>query len=179
MNHTEPLNQPFWFSPNAPLLHPQGSFQLYQYKGPCHCPGQNPPAHSSSGMFQDRDLQTQHISTSHFWERNMSDINSPLRKEFMGLPWWSRGKESICQRRGQGLCIWPGKIPHAEGRLSPCPNCWSSHTLKLVLCSGRSHRNEKPAPQRAAPLTATREACVRQRRPSEAKKKERKGIRCH
>ena len=36
-----------------------------------------------------------------------------------GLPWWSSGWESDCQRKGQGCDPWSGRIPHAAEQLSP------------------------------------------------------------
>ena len=37
-----------------------------------------------------------------------------------------------------GLIPWPGKIPRAAEQISP-------HALECMLCSKRSHCNEKPA----------------------------------
>ena len=36
----------------------------------------------------------------------------------LGLPWWCRGCESACQRRGHGSDPWSGKISHAVEELS-------------------------------------------------------------
>ena len=66
-----------------------------------------------------------------------------------GLPWWSSGKESICQRRGHWFHRWPGKSPRAARQRSPCTT-----TAEPVLHRKRSHRSENPS-------TATREqACL-------------------
>ena len=59
-----------------------------------------------------------------------------------GLPWWSRGYESACQRRGRGFDPWPGKIPHTSEQLSPCATATEAHALEPTLCNKRSHGNE-------------------------------------
>ena len=39
----------------------------------------------------------------------------------LGIPWWSRGKESTLHCRGHGFDPGQGtKIPHATGQLSLC-----------------------------------------------------------
>ena len=55
-------------------------------------------------------------------------------------------------------CKFLQKGPSGRSRPTFCvlfPCCF---WLCRTACSGRSHRHEKPAPQRAAPLTATRES---------------------
>ena len=37
----------------------------------------------------------------------------------LGFPWWFRGKESMCQCRGQGFNPCSGTIPYAAEQLSP------------------------------------------------------------
>ena len=46
----------------------------------------------------------------------------------MGLPWWLRGKESICQCRIYGFDSWVGKIPWRK-KWQPTP----------VFLPGKSH----------------------------------------
>ena len=38
----------------------------------------------------------------------------------VGLPRWSGGKGSACQRGGHRFDPWSRKIPHAAERMSPC-----------------------------------------------------------
>ena len=38
-----------------------------------------------------------------------------------GRPWWSNGRESVCQCRGHRFDPWSGKFPHAVGQPSLCP----------------------------------------------------------
>ena len=58
-----------------------------------------------------------------------------------GLPWWSSGWESICQRRGHGFDPWSRKIPHASGQLGPCVTMTAT-TEAWVLKSPHSEQEE-------------------------------------
>ena len=42
------------------------------------------------------------------WER---DENAQQKQGSLGLPWWSGGKESAGQYKGDGFDPWSGKIP--------------------------------------------------------------------
>ena len=98
-----------------------------------------------------------------------------------GLPWWLSGKESSCQCKRHTFNPWSGKIPHAEGQLSPgfttvepvsC-NCWRPHALEPVLRNKRSHGYEKPMHrnEEEPPLATTREILCFNKRASTARKK--------
>ena len=56
---------------------------------------------------------------------------------YMVLPWWSSGTESVCQGRGHGFDPWSRKIPPAAGQLSPCG------TLEPMLHNKRSRHSDK------------------------------------
>ena len=43
-----------------------------------------------------------------------------LRRNWVELPWWLRGKEPSCQCRTHGFDPWSGKIPLAVEQLSLC-----------------------------------------------------------
>ena len=93
----------------------------------------------------------------------------------LGLPWWSGGQESTCQRGGHGIDAWPGKIPHAAEQLTPCTTTsepfalvHASHTYWSRTTEGhvprahahkRNHCNEKPMhrSEEQPLLTANRE----------------------
>ena len=57
-----------------------------------------------------------HIVYMHIPNQNYKLIRNPI----WGLPRWSSSWESACQCRRQGFSSCSGKIPHAEGQLSPC-----------------------------------------------------------
>ena len=75
----------------------------------------------------------------------------------MGLPWWSSGKESAWQYRGQGFNPWSGKIPHTSGQLSLCVT-----TTELTCLRVRALQREATAVRsphttaRETPCTATK-----------------------
>ena len=81
-----------------------------------------------------------------------------------GLPWWSAGKESACQRRGHGSDPWSGKTPRAAEQLSPCtattvPPCAPSpgSTRKAAAVRSPSSASRKQTPRaatRGSPHTA-------------------------
>ena len=50
------------------------------------------------------------------------------------------------------------KIPHAAEQLNPCATNTEPACLEPVLCSKRSHRNEKPSATRESPRTAMEDA---------------------
>ena len=56
----------------------------------------------------------------------------------LGLPWWSRGEEFVCQCRGHGFNPWSGKIPYGTGQISLCIVTLSPHALEPV------HRDSEP-----------------------------------
>ena len=105
-----------------------------------------------------------------------------------GPSWWLSGKESACQCRRHRFDPWSRKSPHVSEQLSPCASTielvlwslgaitteltclsyWKLCTLELVLCSKRSHHNEKPLHHNE---NATREKPTRQRRPDTAENK--------
>ena len=62
-----------------------------------------------------------------------------FRVNVLGLPWWSRSLESVCQCRGHGFNPWSRKIPHAAGQLSPCAT-----TTDPVCSRARVLQQEKP-----------------------------------
>ena len=88
----------------------------------------------------------------------------------IGLPWWFSGKESACQCRRHRSDPWPGRshIPGSnqacallllilslrskawKPQLSPRATPAEAWALEPMLCTKRSHSNEKP-------VTATRE----------------------
>ena len=41
-----------------------------------------------------------------------------IKKNCLGIPWWSSGWESACQCRGHRFNPWSGKIPHATEQQS-------------------------------------------------------------
>ena len=47
-------------------------------------------------------------------------LDSMIKREGQGLPWWCGGKESSCQCRGHGFEPCSGNIPHAAEQLSSC-----------------------------------------------------------
>ena len=66
-------------------------------------------------------------------------------KETLDFPGGTVDKNPTCQCRGRGFYPWSGKIPHATEQL----NLWATTTepvcLEPVLCTKRSHCNQKPA----------------------------------
>ena len=41
-----------------------------------------------------------------------------LKKDYIGLPWWSSGEEPAVQSRGHQFAAWAGKIPCSTGQVS-------------------------------------------------------------
>ena len=68
----------------------------------------------------------------------------------MGLPWWSSGKESAWQCRGQGFNPWSGKIPHTSGQLSLCVTTTEPTHLRV-------HVLQQEATAMRIPCTTARE----------------------
>ena len=121
-------------------------------------------------------------------QQNGAEATSWQVKWPSGLPWWLSGKESACQCRRHRFDPWSRKSPHVSEQLSPCASTielvlwslgaitteltclsyWKLCTLELVLCSKRSHHNEKPLHHNE---NATREKPTRQRRPDTAENK--------
>ena len=90
----------------------------------------------------------------------------------MGLPWWSSGDESTCQRRRHGLDPHLGtKILHAAGELSPCATPMEACTPRV-----RAPQKEKalqweartPQLERRPRALQLEKNCVQQQRPSTA-----------
>ena len=90
----------------------------------------------------------------------------------MGLPWWSSGDESTCQRRRHGLDLHLGtKILHAAGQLSPCATPREACTPRV-----RAPQKEKalqweartPQLERRPHTLQLEKNCVQQQRPSTA-----------
>ena len=77
-------------------------------------------------------------------------MHNGIIERLLGLPWWLSGKEFACQCRRHGFNLWSGKIPHAEGQLSPCATniepvfqSWGASTTEPTF--SRSHATqEKP-----------------------------------
>ena len=72
-----------------------------------------------------------------------------LKAYILGLPWWSSGKESALQRRGQNLIPDPGRfhLPQSNRATTTEPmhqNYWSQQALEPVLCNKSRHCKEKP-----------------------------------
>ena len=123
------------------------------------------------------------------WQEEDSRSSAALRERSkirgVGLLWRLSGKESACPSRRNEFNPWSGKIPHATEQLNPrvthnswaCAlepgshNYWSPGALEPVLCSKRSHHNEKPTQHtRESPLlSATTEKPVQQWRLSISK----------
>ena len=61
------------------------------------------------------------------------------------IPWWLSGKESTCQCRRRGFKPWSRKTPQTVEQLQGEQQPLSPPGLHPVLCSRRSHLNEKPA----------------------------------
>ena len=70
----------------------------------------------------------------------------------MGFPWCSNSKESTCQRRGQGLNPWSGKIPHAAEQLSPWATTPEPPSVELMPRNKRCHHSEKPTHSNEDPV---------------------------
>ena len=83
--------------------------------------------------------------------------NFKISHDKESLPRWLSGKESACQCRRHRFDPWSGTIPHAMEHLSPCtPTIESASRVsepllslpaaatEALLCSKRSHCNEKP-----------------------------------
>ena len=81
-------------------------------------------------------------------------------RENPGLPWWSSGKESTCQRRGHGFHPRSRRLPGTAGQLSPCAT-----TTEPTLC------NKGSTARRSLCATLGSSPHVQQQRPSMAKKK--------
>ena len=117
------------------------------------------------------------VTNSICWKKNKNTT--------CGLPQWISGKESACQCRRHRFDPWPRKNPHVSKQLSPCAstielvlwslgtittkpmwlNYWNLCAPELVLCSKRSHRNEKPLHRNDS---AAREKPTPQQRPDRA-----------
>ena len=51
---------------------------------------------------------------------SLGAYNPSIKRWSLGLPWWSRGWESICQCREHRFDPCSGEIPHALGTLTIC-----------------------------------------------------------
>ena len=73
------------------------------------------------------------------------------------FPWWSSGKESTCQCRGQRFNAWSRKIPHGAGQLSLCATMteptlqspWAATTEPMCL---EPVLHNKGSPSTAKPM---------------------------
>ena len=80
------------------------------------------------------------------WSQQWVSIPSGFHDQSvaMGFPRCSSSKESTCQRRGQGLNPWSGKIPRAAEQLSPWATTPEPPSVQLMPRNKRCHHNEKP-----------------------------------
>ena len=75
----------------------------------------------------------------------------------MGLPWWSGGKESAWQCRGQGFNPWSRKIPHTLGQLSLCVTTTEPTRLRVRVLQREATTMRSPhTTARETPCTATK-----------------------
>ena len=87
-----------------------------------------------------------------------------LKKDYIGLPWWSSGKEPTLQSGGHQFDPWAGKIPYSTGQLSLWPQYWARalepSSPRARAPHQKSHQNEKPVHHnlKVTPDTATKES---------------------
>ena len=122
----------------------------------------------------------------HQWERYGK---ARQKQGSLGLPWWSSGKESTCQRRGHRFDPQSRKIPHATGLLGQytttpepmyhraCapqqekPPQWEACTLQSRVALAPPAPHPTPTTPRSLQLE---KACTQQR-PSAAKVNKKEG----
>ena len=78
---------------------------------------------ASSGQYQGNltDLNLCAVLTLNYLGlcHRKANVKTGLRKKWFfvrGLPWWSSGGESACQRRGCRFDPWSRRTPHAAGQ---------------------------------------------------------------